>query len=205
VLELKRDPTKPRLLCAAKLITAINQCALSTPNSLASVAVINSTPQSINTLAGRVQFNIDARATDDETLAKLEAKFERECKRIAEESGVRIEKWERIWKCPRVFFDEKAIDCFRKSTADVCGTVREMQSGAGHDSVYTSKIVPTAMLFIRCKGGESVMRSFACACIITPLPTRPTPEQASRTIRPSIRRQKTCASVTPRTASLGQS
>jgi N-carbamoyl-L-amino-acid hydrolase len=148
------ETTPKRLLCAAKLITTINECALSTPNSLASVAVINSTPQSVNTLARRVQFNIDARATSDETLAELEAKMESRCKRVAEESGVKVEKWERIWKCPRVYFDEKVIDCFRKSTAEVCGTVREMQSGAGHDSVYASKKVPTAMLFIRCKGGE---------------------------------------------------
>jgi metal-dependent amidase/aminoacylase/carboxypeptidase family protein len=150
----ERETLDGRLLCAAKMITKINECALSTPGSLASVAVINSGPHSINTLAGKVQFNIDARAKSDEILAELEEKIERECKKLAEQEGVQMAKWERIWKCPRVYFDEDVIECFRKSTAEVSGQVREMQSGAGHDSVYASTKVPTAMLFIRCKGGE---------------------------------------------------
>ena len=31
----------------------------------------------------------------------------------------------------------------------------EMVSGAGHDSVYVSRVAPTAMIFVPCEGGIS--------------------------------------------------
>ncbi|TFK52801.1 putative N-carbamoyl-L-amino acid hydrolase [Heliocybe sulcata] len=144
------------LLCAAKMIQSINAQALSLPGSLASVAVINSTPQSINTLAGRVQFNIDARASSNELLAQLEERLEAACREIAGNDGVKIEVWDRIWRCPKTAFDETAVEMVRRSAREVeSGKFKEMISGAGHDSVYTARKVPTAMIFIRCKDGIS--------------------------------------------------
>ncbi|KZT26032.1 metallopeptidase [Neolentinus lepideus HHB14362 ss-1] len=144
------------LLCAAKMIQAINAQALSLPGSLASVAVINSTPQSINTLAGRVQFNIDARASSNELLVQLEERLEAACRDIASKDGVQIELWDRIWQCPKTAFDDTAVEMVRQSVRKVeGGKFKEMISGAGHDSVYTARKVPTAMIFIRCKGGIS--------------------------------------------------
>ena len=61
------------LLVASKLIVAINKVTFLPQfkgKGLASVAVINSSPQSINTLAGQVQFNIDIRALDDESRSR---------------------------------------------------------------------------------------------------------------------------------------
>ena len=63
------------LLCFAKMTVKINEIALETPGALATVAVVNSTPQSVNTIAGLVQFSIDARAKDDATLAVLDEKI----------------------------------------------------------------------------------------------------------------------------------
>ncbi|EPQ50736.1 N-carbamoyl-L-amino acid hydrolase [Gloeophyllum trabeum ATCC 11539] len=150
------DMRADTLLCAAKMIQAINAQALALPGSLASVAVINSTPQSINTLAGRVQFNIDARASSDALLAQLAERLKSTCTEIAEKDGVKIQVWDRIWKSPKTKFDENAVDMVRKSAQEVeGGRFKDMISGAGHDSVYTAKKVPTAMIFIRCKGGIS--------------------------------------------------
>jgi len=149
------DRRHDTLLTAAKMIVAINGAAIETPGGLASVAVINSTPQSINTMASHVQFNIDIRAVEDPLLALLEEKVKTACVFIADEAGVEIEVYDKFWTSPRTKFNEVAVGMIRKSAEESGYAFREIQSGAGHDSVYTSKKVPTAMIFIRCKDGVS--------------------------------------------------
>lgn len=122
------------LLCAAQMIVKINEVALNTPGGLASVAVINSTPQSINTLAGRVQFNIDLRAEDDKLLAELEQKVQNVCQHTAGLHGVAIETWDKFWTSPKTTFDPTAVNMVRESAKNEFGSFKELQSGAGHDS-----------------------------------------------------------------------
>ena len=122
------------LLCAAQMIVKINEVAINTPGSVASVAVINSSPQSINTLAGHVQFNIDARAKDDTLLQELDEKLRTACEGVAEESGVRLVKWDKFWSSARTTFDETAVEMVRQSVKESGFGFKELQSGAGHDS-----------------------------------------------------------------------
>jgi N-carbamoyl-L-amino-acid hydrolase len=43
-----------------------------------------------------------------------------------------------------------------RGAAAACGfTVRDMVSGAGHDAAYVSRVAPTAMIFVPCRGGIS--------------------------------------------------
>jgi len=122
------------LLCASQMIIKINEVALSIPGSLASVAVINSSPQSINTLSGHVQFNIDARAATDELLHELDAKLHEVCEEIANKAGVRLIKWDKFWSSPRTKFDDIAVNMVRQSAKESGFGFKELQSGAGHDS-----------------------------------------------------------------------
>ena len=128
------DARADTLLAAARMIVAINSAALSIPGALASVAVITSAPQSINTLASRVTFTIDARARDDATLATLEIALQKECAAVSQSSGVKIEKWDRFWNAPQTIFDETAVGAVRASVEDAGYAYSELQSGAGHDS-----------------------------------------------------------------------
>lgn len=128
------DARADTLLAAAKMIVAINEAALSVPGSLASVAVINSTPQSINTLASRVQFNIDARARDDGVLAQLESRLKEVCEEVSAKTGVKIETWDRFWNSPRITFDERMVETVRASAKENGFKYLDLQSGAGHDS-----------------------------------------------------------------------
>ncbi|KAL5508550.1 hypothetical protein ACEPAH_6169 [Sanghuangporus vaninii] len=149
------DKRADTLLTAAKMIVAINSIALRTPGGFASVAVINSSPQSINTLASSVQFNIDVRAKDDETLASLESELEKACWEIADDASVEMRVWERFWNARRTVFDERCVGFVREAVQEAGLGWREIQSGAGHDSVYTASRVPTSMIFVRCKDGIS--------------------------------------------------
>ncbi|MEP2602065.1 MAG: M20/M25/M40 family metallo-hydrolase, partial [Paraglaciecola sp.] len=52
-------------------------------------------------------------------------------------------------------FDQACIDAVRTSVEDMDLPYEEMFSGAGHDSVYISKVAPTSMIFIPCEKGIS--------------------------------------------------
>jgi acetylornithine deacetylase/succinyl-diaminopimelate desuccinylase-like protein len=125
--------------------------------------VINSRPQSINTLSGEVDMNLDLRHPTDEGLQTIEDDCHKECENICGRIGVKME-FETIWVSPVVKFDDTAVG-FVKETVKNAGYDTALISGAGHDrynsgevtdgSVYTARKVPTAMVFVRCKDGIS--------------------------------------------------
>ena len=43
----------------------------------------------------------------------------------------------------------------RQAAARLGLSAREIVSGAGHDAVYMARVVPTAMIFVPCRGGIS--------------------------------------------------
>ena len=52
-------------------------------------------------------------------------------------------------------FDARCVEAVRKA-AEISGlSVRDMVSGAGHDAAYVSRVAPTAMIFVPCRGGIS--------------------------------------------------
>jgi N-carbamoyl-L-amino-acid hydrolase len=60
-----------------------------------------------------------------------------------------------LWYFPPVAFDETCIAAVRGAAEDLGYSWREMVSGPGHDSCYTSRRVPTSMIFIPCRDGLS--------------------------------------------------
>jgi len=152
-MECRRDA----LLGAARMIVAANE--LSTTEEAAAkqlrmtIAVVESAPQSINTIAGRVVMNLDIRAPADEDVEAAEAACRAAFAGIAEAAGLEV-KVEGIWDSEALRFDEVMVGCVRAAAAEV-GCEREITSGAGHDSVYTSRRCPTAMIFVRCRDGVS--------------------------------------------------
>ncbi|KIP01451.1 hypothetical protein PHLGIDRAFT_123337, partial [Phlebiopsis gigantea 11061_1 CR5-6] len=67
-----------------------------------------------------------------------------------------VAQWERFWHAPSTLFHADAVACVRAAAGEAApGRVREMRSGAGHDSVHTALRCPTAMVFIPCRDGVS--------------------------------------------------
>ena len=61
----------------------------------------------------------------------------------------------RIWDQPPVRFDAGCVASVRRA-AELSGfSSREIISGAGHDAAYVSRVAPTAMIFVPCRGGIS--------------------------------------------------
>ncbi|KAJ5823549.1 Peptidase M20 [Penicillium robsamsonii] len=136
---------------------------------LASVGIIEAKPGSVNTVPGEVSFSLDIRGPETELVVEVEKQLRTDFDAIAAAEGAGIGKpcrveWTLDFDSPAVKFHEDCIDCVQQSAqavvsdasvADTKSLVRTIMSGAGHDSVFTSKRVPTSMIFIPCKDGLS--------------------------------------------------
>lgn len=151
------DRRSDALLGAAKMIVETNRVAtegeLAERQTRATIAVIESGPQSINTIAGHVKLNLDIRSPSDDDVEAAEQQCRRRFEAICEEHGLTM-KMECFWTSPAIHFNPAMVQCVRESAAEI-GCKQELVSGAGHDSVYTSRKVPTAMVFARCRDGVS--------------------------------------------------
>ncbi|KAL9595029.1 MAG: hypothetical protein Q9219_006698 [cf. Caloplaca sp. 3 TL-2023] len=135
------------LLTAAKLILHSHKVA-ARKNSLASTGIIRAEPGSTNTVPGRVQFSLDIRAGDDETLDDMEQELVRDFDKIARDAsidsfmddGVRGRPCSVEWvldaPSSAIKFDNSCIDCVRRSAEELFGeqsvnVIRDIISGAG--------------------------------------------------------------------------
>ncbi|MEX2036409.1 MAG: Zn-dependent hydrolase [Xanthobacteraceae bacterium] len=145
---------KNALLGAARLIERVDAIARAHSPGVGSVGLIENRPNSRNVIPGEVFFAVDLRHPDDATLDAMEASFEAVLAEICEplSLGVAMQK---IWHQPEVRFDPDCVASVRRA-AELSGfSARDMVSGAGHDAAYVSRVAPTAMIFVPCRGGIS--------------------------------------------------
>ena len=158
------------MLCAAKLIVQANKIA-KTCSGLATTGIINATPGSINTMAHTVTFTLDIRHASDDTLSQIEKACRTDFARIAtgeSEKGCQVE-WKELVDSPAVVFHEDCVAAVEASAKELCEELaadgakakdggnlwKYMISGAGHDSCYTNRRVPTSMIFTPTREGIS--------------------------------------------------
>jgi hydantoinase/carbamoylase family amidase len=151
-----------RMMVRAREVASSHGC-------LASVGIIEAKPGSVNTVPGLVSFSLDIRGPETELVAVVEAELRKDFDAIAAEEGKGIGKpcrveWTMDFDSPAVKFHPDCIECVQQSAeavvadagvSDPKSLVRTIMSGAGHDSVFTSKRVPTSMIFVPCKDGLS--------------------------------------------------
>lgn len=159
------------LLTAAKMILHSHRAATSAA-ALASTGILTLAPGSTNTVPGTVRFSLDIRASKDSTLDKLESDLHAAFDAIAAGDDVGglndgttrgkpcTVSWRTDSVSPAVNFHDDCIKCVTDAAGALFGGEAEkltktMVSGAGHDSVYTSKRVPTSMVFVPCRDGVS--------------------------------------------------
>jgi len=149
------DRRSDALLTASRMISRVNEIALEF-GGMTTVGVINSEPQSPGTIPGKVTFSIDFCHLDNARMDRMVAQTREECGKIAEKHSTSVDI-KQIWRSPGVVFDDDCVDCVRSAAIDRFGKdgCIELPAGAGHDSVNTSYICPTAMVFIPSKDGIS--------------------------------------------------
>lgn len=150
-MEQRRDPMK----AIAKIISELYHLADETgPLARATFGDINASPGSRNTVPEQVTLTVDLRHPDQQVLDNMDAAF----RRIAQDICNQCKVEHRIvdeWNSPAVAFNASCIDAVRLAAEKAGLPYEEMFSGAGHDSVYVSKVAPTSMIFIPCENGIS--------------------------------------------------
>lgn len=150
-MDLRRDA----LTAFAALAIEIERIARSeAPAGVGTIGVAHIGPGSRNTVPGSVRFSLEFRHSDAERLSAMQAAAEAAARQISAARGVTIDI-DCFWQKAPVAFDANVIKAIAEA-ARRCGyeTMR-MTSGAGHDAVAVSSVVPTAMIFVPCKEGIS--------------------------------------------------
>ena len=150
-MHLRRDPGP----AAAEAILAIERiCGAGEGGLVGTVGRISALPGSFNVIPGAVEFSMDIRAETSPTRDAAVEAVSAEIRAIAARRnlGVSIELMQDLAESP---CDPGLTRLLEEAVRATGVEPRRLPSGAGHDAMVIADIAPTAMLFIRCKGGVS--------------------------------------------------
>jgi N-carbamoyl-L-amino-acid hydrolase len=143
------------LVGAARIIDAINGIGEAhRPHGRATVGEIHSSPNSRNTIPGRVLFTVDIRHPEEAVLAEMAEAVAEAARAIADTVGLEL-SFEDAMGLPAVAFDADCVAAVADG-AEALGLERmEIISGAGHDACNIAQVAPAAMIFVPCADGVS--------------------------------------------------
>ncbi|MDR6955350.1 N-carbamoyl-L-amino-acid hydrolase [Ancylobacter sp. 3268] len=147
-MKLRRDA----LATAAELVLAFRRIGLA-HGGVATVGEIGVVHASRNVVPGEVHLTLDLRHPEAAALEAMERAVEAELAR-PDLAGTPV-RLTRTWDSPPVVFDAGCVAAVAAGAAAAGYSAREIVSGAGHDSVYAARVVPTSMIFVPCKDGLS--------------------------------------------------
>ncbi|PMB71349.1 N-carbamoyl-L-amino acid hydrolase [Beauveria bassiana] len=153
-LYMRSDP----LLAAAKMISRAHDIA-KIQGALASTGIFKiPATSSTNTIAANVSFSMYVRHPKNSAVATVVEEVNKSFAKIAKEDGKGVSYTTKLdTYSPAVKFDKDCIRAVENAASKAVGKDGwgHLTSGAGHDSVHTSKICPTTMIFVPCKDGVS--------------------------------------------------
>ena len=143
------------LIGAARVIEAVDAIAHAHPPlAVATVGLLEVKPNSRNVIPGETFFTIDMRHPRDDVLDAMEHKLNAAVADAASALGLSADL-SKIWTQPPVVFDPDCVECVRRAAARCGYSMREIVSGAQHDSAYVARVAPTSMIFVPCRDGIS--------------------------------------------------
>jgi len=122
--------------------------------AVATMGTVSILPSSKNIIPGEARFSIDMRYDDPEGLTEIEMRSRSIIEEICQSMDVAF-SIERYWRAEPVHFDKKIVEAIAASARKLGLAQRYLTSGAGHDAVFISSIIPTGMLFVPSIGGKS--------------------------------------------------
>src|ERR1700720_3259610 len=143
------------LVGAARMIDAVNRIGHAhAPYACATVGFVQVSPNSRNTIPGRVFFTVDFRHPEDAVLSAMDRELRQACETAAGAIGLEVEVKE-FWYFPPTPFDRDLVAAVRRAAEAQGYPHQDIISGAGHDAVYLARVTPAAMIFVPCVGGIS--------------------------------------------------
>lgn len=152
------DLRSDAMVTSARMIASVRDTARRTGLGVSTVGVISNDTQSQATIPSGVEFIIDVRCSTDDMVDQLSiAIFETFDEIIKSEGNQTSYKVLRTWELPESKFHPSCIDAVRTAATEIVGedAIMEMKSGAGHDAAWTSRVVPSSMIFVPSKDGIS--------------------------------------------------
>lgn len=150
-MELRRDPFKGLSRILARLYALAEQHA---PWARVTFGDIQARPGARNTVPEQLVLAVDLRHPDQAVLDEMDQALRRiaaeEAERLGLQASVRDE-----WDSAAVRFDDACVEAVQQAVDALGYSHLRMFSGAGHDSVYVSRVVPTSMIFVPCEKGIS--------------------------------------------------
>ncbi|PWJ42415.1 Zn-dependent hydrolase [Sediminitomix flava] len=150
-MHLRKDPVKATLPILNEIYQLAEQFA---PDSRATIGDIVPTPAVRNTVPSELNITVDLRHPQSEILDEMHYRLQEIISQYHNQNGIEV-TLEEIWHSPPVAFAQDVIEAIQASVEDLKVPHMKMVSGAGHDSVYLSRVTPTAMIFIPCEDGLS--------------------------------------------------
>jgi N-carbamoyl-L-amino-acid hydrolase len=143
------------LVGAARMIDAVNRIGHAhAPYACATVGFAQVSPNSRNTIPGRVFFTVDFRHPENDVLSAMDRELREACTAAAATQSLDVAV-EEFWYFPPTPFDPKLVSAVREAAQTQGYRHQDIISGAGHDAVYMARVAPTAMVFVPCVGGIS--------------------------------------------------
>ncbi|MBI3434351.1 MAG: allantoate amidohydrolase [Proteobacteria bacterium] len=149
-MNMRRDA----LAGAALMICEVERIAKAHAGMVATVGHVEVIPGAVNVIPGRVQFTMDLRSMDERAREAALRAFAAAAQGIARARKLQVDV--------EPFHEIAAVDCapaLRRTLAlaveDLALRPIHLASGAGHDAQMMASLCPSAMLFVRCRGGIS--------------------------------------------------
>jgi N-carbamoyl-L-amino-acid hydrolase len=143
-------------LAAAEIALAVEASARSSGSNdtVGTVGVCDVFPGAVNSVPSRVRMEIDVRDTDEARRDSVLEKIKLACNEIAHRRDVQA-SLELVNADPPAHCAPLVVDTLVQASKTHGLPFERMISRAYHDSLFMSRIAPTAMLFIPCRGGVS--------------------------------------------------
>lgn len=148
-MAMRRDPVQALL----PLLQDLYAMVLATDDQARlTIGDLNARPGSRNTVPAQVHCSIDLRHPDQTILDRMTAQMYDLMARHQGKVSIEVQE---IWRSPAVAYHPACIDAVSLAADDLGYPAMRIVSGAGHDSVYLSRIAPVSMIFIPCRDGIS--------------------------------------------------
>ena len=123
-------------------------------NRVATVGTLRCAPGAVNVIPGDVTLTLDIRGPHDQPLDALLDTLLNEAQAIASRRQLRFSA-EEFYRIAATACDSGVQQVLSEAVQAVQGRSLTLPSGAGHDAIAIAERWPSAMLFVRCKGGIS--------------------------------------------------
>src|ERR1700688_3859823 len=150
-MPLRRDA----LAALAEIVLAMESIAKRHgPNAVGTIGEAVIANPSRNVIPGEIAFTVDCRSADASIMDALDKDLRRAIAEVAARRKVEV-TLDLVWRKPPTHFNPKLVDAVEHAAQALGYSHRRITSGAGHDAVNLTPVMPAPMVSVPGKDGVS--------------------------------------------------